>query len=234
MSFTSAKVQWAGFDKLECEGNIVRQVLLLGYRSGFQVWDVEEADDVRELVSRHDGSVSFLQMQQKPLPSKRSADKFADVRPLLVVVEDGGVHFPDGQVSPCIGSDTNCNELGNGNLMPTVVRFYSLRSYSYVHALKFRTAVFSVRCSPRVVAVSLAYQVFNLFVPHLFVIIEVSSYYEHFYLGQASTVYIARGRLSVVIYFHLLGPGSWLTLQSNLQACVKMLLSMSISARPKA
>ncbi|XXG69274.1 hypothetical protein AAC387_Pa06g2186 [Persea americana] len=153
------QVQWAGFDKLECEGGIVRQVLLLGYRSGFQVWDVEEADDVRELVSKHDASVSFLQMQQKPLLSKRSADKFADDRPLLVVVEDGGGNFLDGQVSPSNGSDNNCNDLGNGNLVPTVVRFYSLRTYSYVQALKFRTAVFSVRCSPRIVAVSQAAQI---------------------------------------------------------------------------
>ncbi|XP_077243493.1 autophagy-related protein 18f-like [Tasmannia lanceolata] len=157
------QVQWAGFDKLECEGDVLRQVLLLGYKSGFQVWDVEEADDVRELVSRHDGPVSFLQMQQKPLPSKKSEEKFADVRPLLVVAGvgalSGGDNIQDRFESPCNGSSTNCHEPENGHLMPTVVRFYSLRSHSYVHVLKFRTAVYSVRCSPRVVAISQAAQI---------------------------------------------------------------------------
>ncbi|XP_068668879.1 autophagy-related protein 18f-like isoform X2 [Aristolochia californica] len=157
------QVQWAGFDKLECEGDIVRQVLLLCYRSGFQVWDVEEANDVRELASRHDGPVSFLQMQKKPFVPKKSADKFADVRPLLVVAGDGtssgGSCVQDGFSSPCNGNTNFCHELGNGNFVPTVVRFYSLKSHSYVHILKFRTAVYSIRCSSRVIAISQATQI---------------------------------------------------------------------------
>ncbi|XP_077221211.1 autophagy-related protein 18f-like [Tasmannia lanceolata] len=157
------QVQWAGFDKLEYEGGVLRQVLLLGYKSGFQVWDVEEADDVRELVSRLDGPVSFLQMQCKPLPLKRSDDKFANVRPLLLVAGDenlsGGGNIQDGFDSSCNGSSTNFHEPENGHFMPTVVRFYSLRSHSYVHVLNFRTAVYSIRCSPRVVAISQAAQI---------------------------------------------------------------------------
>ncbi|XP_043688630.1 autophagy-related protein 18f-like isoform X2 [Telopea speciosissima] len=152
------QVQWAGFDKLECDGDVIRQVLLLGYRSGFQVWDVEEANNVLELVSRHDGPVSFLQMQPKPIASKRSEDKFVDVRPLLVVAGDGmlsgGGNNQDGNANV-----TTCQESANGNFVPTVVRFYSLRSQSYVHILKFRSAVYSVRCSPRVVAISQAAQI---------------------------------------------------------------------------
>ena len=38
--------------------------------------------------------------------------------------------------------------------MPTVVRFYSLKSQSFMHFLKFRLVVYSIRCSPRVVAIS--------------------------------------------------------------------------------
>ncbi|XP_058092283.1 autophagy-related protein 18f-like isoform X2 [Magnolia sinica] len=156
------QVQWAGFDKLETEADIVRRVLLLGYRSGFQVWDVEEADDVRELVSRHDGPVSFMQVQPNPLTSKISADEFANVRPLLVVAGDGapgGGDIQDAPGSPCNGSVNSVHEMGNRNFLPTVVRFYSLRSHSYVHVLKFRTAIYSVRCSPRVVAISQAAQI---------------------------------------------------------------------------
>ncbi|RRT40882.1 hypothetical protein B296_00044335 [Ensete ventricosum] len=155
------KVYWAGFDKLECEGGHLRQVLLLGYRSGFQVWDVELADDVRQLVSRHDGPVSFLQMQKKLIPSKYSEDKFADVRPLLIVVEDISVttdgNDPDGCGSPCNKSNGH-HDLGSDNLS-TYLRFYSLRTHDYVHVLKFRAAVFSVRCSSRVIVVCQSTQI---------------------------------------------------------------------------
>ncbi|KAL5730971.1 hypothetical protein ACHQM5_003742 [Ranunculus cassubicifolius] len=157
---SSDQVQWAGFDKLECEDGSVRQVLLLGYRSGFQVWDVEQANNVRELVSRHDGSVSFLQMLPKPIASKRSEDKYADARSLLVVVSNvsGAGHTQDG-LTPSYNGSINGVESGNGNFVPSIVQFYSLKSQSYVHLLKFRSAVYSVRCSPRVVAISQAAQI---------------------------------------------------------------------------
>lgn len=159
-------MNWAGFDKLEGEGDVVRQVLLLAYRSGFQVWDVEDADNVRDLVSRHDGPVSFLQMLPKPIESKRLQSKFADSHPLLVVCADGSVsignNILDGSATPSNESFTNGHEPLNGSSLPTAVRFYSLRSQSYVHVLKFRSVVYSVRCSSRVVAVSQAAQVFFL------------------------------------------------------------------------
>ncbi|GAV60852.1 WD40 domain-containing protein/BCAS3 domain-containing protein [Cephalotus follicularis] len=156
------QVLWAGFDKLEGEGGIARRVLLLGYRSGFQVWDVEEADNVRDLVSRHDGPVSFLQMLPKPIASKGSGDKFAGSRPLLAVCVDGSLsgacNIQDG-LSTSNKSMLNYQDPGNGGSLPTVVRFYSLRSQSYVHTLKFRSVIYSVRCSSRVVAISQAAQI---------------------------------------------------------------------------
>lgn len=156
-SILYSQVQWAGFDKLEGADDAIRQVLLLGYRSGFQVWDVEEADNVRDLVSRHDGPVSFLQMAPKPIASSRSDDKFADSRPLLVVCADGA---SSGNIQDTTnGSISNQHDSVNTNFVPTVVRFYSLRSQSYVHMLKFRSAVYSVRCSSRIVAISQASQV---------------------------------------------------------------------------
>ncbi|KAF8391481.1 hypothetical protein HHK36_023786 [Tetracentron sinense] len=156
------QVLWAGFDKLEYEGDVIRQVLLLGYRSGFQVWDVEEADNVRELASRHDGPVPFLQMQPKPIASNRSGDHFADVRPLLIVADgslSGAENIEDELASPSNGNITNSHDRRTGSYVPTVVQFYSLRSQSYAHVLKFRSAVYSVRCSSRVVAISQAAQI---------------------------------------------------------------------------
>ncbi|XP_052207970.1 autophagy-related protein 18f [Diospyros lotus] len=156
------QVLWAGFDKLECKGGITRQVLLLGYLSGFQVWDVEEADNVSDLVSRHDGPVSFMQLLPNPIASKRSGDKFSSSRPLLAICADGflsgGGNVPDA-AAPFSGSSLSGRDPTNGGFIPTVVQFYSLRSHSYVHVLKFRSAVYSVRCSARVVAISQAAQI---------------------------------------------------------------------------
>lgn len=154
------QVLWAGFDKLECERDVERRVLLLGYRSGFQVWDVEEAHNVLDLVSRHDGPVSFLQMLPKPLSTVASGDKFSDRRPLLAVCTDGSL-LQEGIDASCNGSLPNKDGslLQNGYYGASTVKFYSLTSQSYVHVLKFRSVVYSVRCSPRVVAVSQAAQV---------------------------------------------------------------------------
>ncbi|KAL1567049.1 autophagy-related protein 18f-like isoform X2 [Salvia divinorum] len=150
------QVSWAGFDKLELEKGNSRQVLLLGFSYGFQIWDVEAADNVRNIVSRHDGPVSFMQVLPKPLVSNEPADKFADSRPLLVICADGsfsgdinvheGSALSNGMVQQCNGSV-------NGTCMPTVVWFYSFKCQSYVHLLRFRSVVHLVRCSSRVVAV---------------------------------------------------------------------------------
>ncbi|KAL0362777.1 UNVERIFIED_CONTAM: Autophagy-related protein 18f [Sesamum calycinum] len=151
------EVSWAGFDKLELEGGITRQVLLLGFSYGFQVWDVEVADNVYNIVSRHDGAVSFMQMLPKPMVSKQSADKFADSHPLLIICADGsfsgGNNIQEGSGIPCSGSNKQCQESLNPSCVPTSVWFYSLRSQSYVHLLRFRSVVHLVRCSSRVVAV---------------------------------------------------------------------------------
>lgn len=157
------QVLWAGFDLLEWDGGITRKVLLLGYRSGFQVWDVEEADNVRVLVSRHDGPVSFMQVLPKPITSKRHEDKFADSRPLLAVCADGslsgGGNVPDTLGMPRNGSTQNFHDSVNCGFTPTVIWFYSLRSQSYVDELKFRSPIYSVRCSARLVAISQAAQI---------------------------------------------------------------------------
>ncbi|OWM81239.1 autophagy-related protein 18f [Punica granatum] len=157
------QVLWAGFDKLKIEGGISRRVLLLGYRSGFQVWDVEEVDNVRDLVSRHDGPVSFMQMVPNPSSLKNGEDKYVDSRPLLVVCADssGGTNnFQDGFTTQTNGSIPGVhNDQGNITFLPTIIRFYSLRSQTYVHVLKFRSVIYSVRCSGRVVAISQAVQI---------------------------------------------------------------------------
>jgi len=154
------QVQWAGFDKLELGENISHRVLLLGYVNGFQVWDVEETNDVRELISKQDGPVAFMQMQPRPITSGSADEGFNAFRPLLLVVTGDGT-FNGGTVQGGFGGVVGSPpQSGNSGFVPMAVRFYSLRSHSYVHVLRFRSAVYTVRCSSRIIAVALAAQIY--------------------------------------------------------------------------
>ncbi|KAI3449575.1 hypothetical protein Pfo_006240 [Paulownia fortunei] len=144
------QVLWAGFDKLELSPTAFRRVLLLGYLKGFQVFDVEDASGLSELVSRRDGPVTFLQM----LPAPANCDatrKYKSSHPILVVV--GGNE--DERI-------TSFHRVIIWELFrpPTAVRFYSMKSNEYVKVIDFKSPVFMVRCSPRVVAIGLEEQVY--------------------------------------------------------------------------
>ncbi|XP_031744598.1 autophagy-related protein 18g isoform X3 [Cucumis sativus] len=137
-ALTKNRVTWAGFDILEVEPYIIRHILLLGYLNGFQLLDVEDASNFKELVSKRGGPVSFLQILPSPAkPGEESKD-----------VAMGQNHSPMG-VLP--GSCANSHN---------AVQFYSLKSHSYVHVLRFRSAVCMVRCSSQIVAVGLATQIY--------------------------------------------------------------------------
>ncbi|KAJ1691662.1 hypothetical protein LUZ63_015817 [Rhynchospora breviuscula] len=182
---TRDQVHWAGFDKLSLEPNSHRQVLLLAYQSGFQVWDVEQSGEVRQLASRHDGPVSFLQVQKNPIsnPSNQTVDQFSDARPLLIVACDStsSVETFDG------GYEISQDSASEDDLFPTFVRFYSLKLHDYVHEVKFRSAVYSVRCSSRVVAVSQATQI------HCFNAVTLEREYTILTLPISSTVSVSGG-----------------------------------------
>ncbi|CAN4104079.1 unnamed protein product [Withania somnifera] len=154
------QVLWAGFDKLESERGTTRQILFLGCRYGFQVWDVEDGDNVCNLVSRHDGPVAFVQMLPKLIASKNRDDKFSVNRPMLILCTDvsftGGSSSGESTGTPCNGTFHN---QARPTFVPTVVWFYSMRSHSYVHQLRFRTVVHLVRCSSRVIAILQAAQI---------------------------------------------------------------------------
>ncbi|KAJ6876903.1 hypothetical protein NC651_029807 [Populus alba x Populus x berolinensis] len=148
------QVLWASFDKLELGPGSFKNVLLLGYSNGFQVIDVEDASNVTELVSRHDDSVTFLQMQ--PLPAEERGIEHHILCSWYVACDESK------SSGPVLSGRDGFNESHTGNvaISPTIVRFYSLRSHNYVHVLRFRSTVYMVRCSPRVVAVGLATQIY--------------------------------------------------------------------------
>lgn len=164
--FLNVQVQWSSFDKLELASGDIREVLLLTYLNGFQVWDVQDASNVHELVSRRDGPVAFLRLQPKPILQEPidGVVNFKGARPLLLVVTSdgtgsgspGAAGFSGGYGTGGGGTPLG---LGASHFVPTVVRFYSLRNHSYVHTLRFSRGIHAVRCSPRVVAVALATQV---------------------------------------------------------------------------
>lgn len=153
---------WAGFDELELSPSTSKRVLLLGYSNGFQVLDVEDASDVLELVSKRGGPVTYLQMQ--PIPAKsEGSEGFRSLHPMLLIVagdESNGYGAVQGGRLSTFIKDGSC-ETQQGTLVPTptVVRFFSLKSNSIVHVLRFRSAVYIVRCNPRIVAIALAAQV---------------------------------------------------------------------------
>ncbi|KAL8151530.1 hypothetical protein V2J09_021338 [Rumex salicifolius] len=158
------QVTWAGFDKLDVESCMCRRVLLLGYQNGFQILDVEDASNFSELVSKRDvGLVTFLQMQPIPLKSN-SEEGFKASHPLLLVVaedETNGIsHVRNNTHLGTVGGDGYMDfPVANAANCPTAVRFYSLKSHTYVHDLRFRSPVCMVRCSPRIVAVGLTTQI---------------------------------------------------------------------------
>ncbi|CAD5177650.1 unnamed protein product, partial [Musa acuminata subsp. malaccensis] len=156
------QVLWAGFDKLELSPSFFKHVLLLGYSNGFQVLDVDDASNVCELVSKRDGPATFLQMQPTPINSE-ATEGFRASHPLLLVVAsdetNGSGAVQGGRLSALIRESSSEPQAGNC-ISSTVVRFYSLKVHSYVHVLRFRSAVHIVHCSPRIVAVALAAQIY--------------------------------------------------------------------------
>ncbi|RRT57097.1 hypothetical protein B296_00039348, partial [Ensete ventricosum] len=155
-------VLWAGFDKLDLGPSSFKHVLLLGYSNGFQVFDVEDVSSVCELVSKHDGPATFLQMQPMPFKSE-SIEGLRASHPLLLVVAgdetNGTGVVQGGHLSASMRENKSEPRVENSILIPTAVWFYSLKSQSYVHVLKFKSAVYMVRSSPRIVAVLFATQI---------------------------------------------------------------------------
>ena len=62
-------VLFAKFSKLEWRGTAglqQQEVLLLGYETGFQVWDLQDCNQIQELVSKRDGAVRYITLGTPP------------------------------------------------------------------------------------------------------------------------------------------------------------------------
>ncbi|KAH7438733.1 hypothetical protein KP509_04G028900 [Ceratopteris richardii] len=158
------QVQWASFDTVDFQKGHSQKVLLLTYSNGFQVWNVEDASDVWELVSKRDGPVAHLRVQPQPILNGCNTALDA-ARPLLLIVTSDTINCRSNGIpnqvakgyNGCLGSPSS---LGENHFAPNTVKFYSLLSHTYVHTLRFRSAIHSVRCSVRIVAVATVAQVY--------------------------------------------------------------------------
>jgi len=63
-----------------------RLCLLLCYTSGFQIWDVEDEREARELTSRREGSIRQLTVMCSPEQPDTSASPFFNKRPVIAAV----------------------------------------------------------------------------------------------------------------------------------------------------
>lgn len=151
------QVLWCCFDRLELNPSTIKNVLLLGYSNGFQVLDVDDGCNFSELVSTRDDPVTFLQIQPTPKEATTSDahEGFKMSHPLLLVVAS-----EEARVSGISHNERDESQMDNSMYSPRAVRFYSLRSHNYVHVLRFRSTVYMVRCSPRIVAVGLTSQIY--------------------------------------------------------------------------
>lgn len=136
------QVLWAGFDKLELgEGNL-RCVLLLGYVNGFQIFDIEDENNVQELVSKRDSAVAFLQIQPTPFTSKASKWQFEAHKPLLLIVKDAITNEANSEYGFGIVNGEGVGglpQVEKSKFVSTAVHFYSLRCHRYVHQLGFQS-----------------------------------------------------------------------------------------------
>ena len=122
---------------------------------------MDDGSNFTELVSTRDDPVTFLQIQptpeEKPTDEGHEKEGYKMSHPLLLVVASEETRVQGTSQNEREREREKDEE--SSMYSPRTVRFYSLKSHSYVHVLRFRSTVYMVRCSPRIVAVGLASQV---------------------------------------------------------------------------
>lgn len=126
------KVIWVGFDNYE-KGGKSRQCLLLSFVNGFQIWDIQDQPDlICELVSKREGAIKCFKFLQTP-PEGTPKGRLTDKHPLIALAsaED------------------------SAKFAKTAVKLYSLREQDYINTMRFRSEVYSILCSKRMLVVAL-------------------------------------------------------------------------------
>ncbi|CAL8470762.1 g10304 [Coccomyxa elongata] len=133
-----------------------RTVLLVGYVTGFQLWDLDSGAP-NLLVSRREGPVRFLEVLPLPQREDTESSPLHGMRPCLAIVPVEGAQ----PTSP--SANARESSLGSDGLesagFPGLVQLYTLRTHSVIRTLTFTSRVLSVRASPRLLIVALDAQV---------------------------------------------------------------------------
>eukprot|EP01113_Clastostelium_recurvatum_P020672 TRINITY_DN2446_c0_g1_i2.p1 TRINITY_DN2446_c0_g1~~TRINITY_DN2446_c0_g1_i2.p1 ORF type:complete len:1025 (+),score=298.39 TRINITY_DN2446_c0_g1_i2:247-3321(+) len=133
-------ILWSSFEDLHV-GDQTRGCLVLGYTTGFQIWDLTSEGGVREVASvREAVAIKCARLLSPPLERDAPSSTLYGKRPLVAVVSaEETREFPR-----------------------SVVRLYSLRTCDYVFDIgRFRTPVLNVMCNRRVMLVVLRDQLYG-------------------------------------------------------------------------
>ncbi|KYQ90722.1 hypothetical protein DLAC_09359 [Tieghemostelium lacteum] len=119
----------------ECEIQYEKHKLLINcYNNGFQVWDLNHVEGVKEILSiRETGLIKFCKVLANPLEQDDPSSNFYGKRPLLAVVS---------------GEDTK-------HVSKNMVRIFSLQTTELVNIYKFRTPIYNVLSNRQLVLVCL-------------------------------------------------------------------------------
>ncbi|KAI9012714.1 hypothetical protein BC832DRAFT_258564 [Gaertneriomyces semiglobifer] len=139
------RVDWWGTSR-------ARLCLLLGYARGFQVWVVDDIEDVREVISVRDGlgSVKWLDAVPNPKSVKEAKDYLEASRPVMAYITNANpaTARPDNPASPS----------------QSALQIYSLRSQAVVQTIRFSDDVaMDAKCNDRVIVVAMRSNTLQLY-----------------------------------------------------------------------
>ncbi|KAN0018882.1 hypothetical protein ACTFIU_008816 [Dictyostelium citrinum] len=120
------------FDECFIQGE-KHKILINCYNNGFQVWDLNHTDGVKELLSFRDGLTKFCKVLTNPLESDNESSSFYGKRPLLAVVS---------------GED-------NPKVTKNMVRIFSLQTTELISMYKFKSPIYNVLSNQQIILVVL-------------------------------------------------------------------------------
>ncbi|KAL6064695.1 BCAS3 domain-containing protein [Balamuthia mandrillaris] len=114
-----------------------QQCLVQTHVNGFQVWDIEDLDNVVQIVSKREGAIKCA----KFLCTSPTKNRLSGRYPILALASaEEGAKFPKN-----------------------AVKFYSLKEQDYLNMIiRFPSEVFAIHCSNRLLVVSLYDQIYCL------------------------------------------------------------------------
>ena len=91
---SSDKVIWCNFDQIEMNNEIIH-CLIICYNNGFQIWQIDEKENFKEILNRRENNNSIIQIFKiLSSPNKGKNDLYADKRPIALVYSENEISKP--------------------------------------------------------------------------------------------------------------------------------------------